>query len=89
MTGDELELSPVASRDEWREARTELLQREKELTRERDELNAERRRRPMVEIDEEYVFEGPDGRGDSPPMGWLRRHDAYEVAHRVEDDGTR
>lgn len=61
MTQDEIELPKVTSREEWREARIELLEREKELTRRRDELNAERRRLPMVEVKEEYVFEGPDG----------------------------
>jgi predicted dithiol-disulfide oxidoreductase (DUF899 family) len=35
---------------------------EKELTRQRDELNAERRRLPMVEVEKEYVFEGPKGK---------------------------
>jgi predicted dithiol-disulfide oxidoreductase (DUF899 family) len=49
------------SRDEWRKAREELLVKEKAATRARDALNAERRRLPMVEIDKDYVFEGPDG----------------------------
>ncbi len=61
MTQPEIDLPAVASRDEWRAARIELLEKEKEFTRKRDELNAERRRLPMVEIDEEYVFDGPDG----------------------------
>jgi predicted dithiol-disulfide oxidoreductase (DUF899 family) len=39
----------------------ELLAKEKELTRHRDALNAERRRLPMVEIDKDYVFEGLNG----------------------------
>jgi predicted dithiol-disulfide oxidoreductase (DUF899 family) len=43
-------------------ARKELLAKEKELTRQRDALNAERRRLPMVKIDKDYVFEGPDGK---------------------------
>jgi predicted dithiol-disulfide oxidoreductase (DUF899 family) len=51
----------VVSRDEWLVARKELLAKEKELTRHRDAVNAERRGLPMVEIDEEYVFEGPAG----------------------------
>jgi predicted dithiol-disulfide oxidoreductase (DUF899 family) len=38
-------------------ARKELLAREKQLTRQRDALNADRRRLPMVEIDQEYAFE--------------------------------
>ncbi|WP_313691727.1 DUF899 domain-containing protein [Halorarum halobium] len=58
---NETALPKVVSRDEWREAREDLLVEEKELTRKRDELNAERRRLPMVEIDEEYVFDGPNG----------------------------
>ncbi|HWM91441.1 MAG TPA: DUF899 domain-containing protein [Thermoanaerobaculia bacterium] len=52
----------VVSREEWHVARKELLTKEKELTRQRDALNAERRRLPMVEIDKDYVFEGPEGR---------------------------
>jgi predicted dithiol-disulfide oxidoreductase (DUF899 family) len=51
----------VVSKDEWLEARRALLAEEKELTRRRDEVNAQRRRLPMVEIGKEYVFEGPDG----------------------------
>jgi predicted dithiol-disulfide oxidoreductase (DUF899 family) len=52
----------IASRDEWLVARKALLAKEKELTRQRDALNAERRILPMVEIDKDYVFEGPDGK---------------------------
>jgi predicted dithiol-disulfide oxidoreductase (DUF899 family) len=57
-----MSLPPVVSRDEWREARRRLLAQEKEATRARDALNAERRRLPMVRIDQEYVFEGPQGK---------------------------
>jgi predicted dithiol-disulfide oxidoreductase (DUF899 family) len=57
-----MSLPPVVSRDEWREARRRLLAQEKEATRARDALSAERRRLPMVRIDEEYVFEGPQGK---------------------------
>jgi len=56
-----MSLPEVATRDEWLVARKELLAGEKELTRRRDALNAERRRLPMVEIDKDYVFTGPDG----------------------------
>jgi predicted dithiol-disulfide oxidoreductase (DUF899 family) len=56
-----MSLPEIASRDEWLAARKQLLAKEKELTRRRDALNAERRRLPMVEIDTPYVFEGPDG----------------------------
>jgi len=51
----------VVSREEWLEARTRLLAAEKEETRRRDALNAERRRLPMVRVDKEYLFEGPEG----------------------------
>jgi predicted dithiol-disulfide oxidoreductase (DUF899 family) len=50
-----------ASRDEWVTARKALLAREKELTRLRDALAADRRRLPMVEITRDYVFQGPEG----------------------------
>jgi predicted dithiol-disulfide oxidoreductase (DUF899 family) len=53
---------PVVSRAEWLAARKALLVKEKEWTRLRDELNAERRALPWVRIDKEYLFEGPDGR---------------------------
>jgi predicted dithiol-disulfide oxidoreductase (DUF899 family) len=56
-----MSLPRLASRDEWLVAREALLAKEKELTRQRDALNAERRMLPMVEIDKPYVFEGPDG----------------------------
>jgi predicted dithiol-disulfide oxidoreductase (DUF899 family) len=55
-------LPKVVSRDEWLAARKELLVREKELTRVRDALSADRRRLPMVRIEKDYVFEGPDGK---------------------------
>jgi predicted dithiol-disulfide oxidoreductase (DUF899 family) len=54
-------LPPVVSRDEWLAARKALLAAEKEQTRRRDALNAERRRLPMVEIEKPYTFHGPDG----------------------------
>ena len=57
-----MSLPAVVSREQWREARRQLLAREKEATRQRDALNADRRRLPMVRIDEEYVFEGPEGK---------------------------
>jgi predicted dithiol-disulfide oxidoreductase (DUF899 family) len=57
-----MSLPQVVTRDEWLAARKELLVREKAATRARDELNADRRRLPMVEIDKDYVFDGPDGK---------------------------
>ena len=54
-------LPKIATRDEWVAAREALLAKEKELTRARDALNTERRNLPMVEIEKEYVFKGPNG----------------------------
>ena len=54
-------LPDVVSHEQWRAARVALLAREKELTRARDALNADRRRLPMVEVTKTYVLQGPDG----------------------------
>jgi len=54
-------LPEVVSREEWLEARRRLLEAEKEETRRRTALNAERRRLPMVRIEKKYVFDGPQG----------------------------
>jgi predicted dithiol-disulfide oxidoreductase (DUF899 family) len=56
-----MSLPDVVSREEWLAARKELLVREKELTRQTDAVNADRRRLPMVRVDKEYVFEGEQG----------------------------
>jgi predicted dithiol-disulfide oxidoreductase (DUF899 family) len=56
-----MNLPPVVSAEEWKAAREELLVREKELTRARDALAAERRRMPRLAVDREYRFEGPEG----------------------------
>jgi predicted dithiol-disulfide oxidoreductase (DUF899 family) len=57
----QMSLPDVVSRDEWLAARKELLVKEKAFTRQRDTVSADRRRLPMVGIDKEYVFVGPDG----------------------------
>jgi len=56
-----MSLPEVVSREQWLAAREQLLVREKELTRQRDALNADRRRLPMVRIDTDYVLEGDRG----------------------------
>ena len=56
-----MSLPRIATRDAWLAARKELLAKEKDLTRQRDALNAERRDLPMVEIDKDYIFDGPNG----------------------------
>jgi predicted dithiol-disulfide oxidoreductase (DUF899 family) len=62
-TTEEIEMGPeIVSEAEWLVARKDLLTREKEFTRQRDALSAARRQLPMVRIDKEYGFEGPNGR---------------------------
>ncbi len=56
----------VVSRQEWIAARKELLAKEKELTHLRDQLAAERRALPWVEIGKQYVFDAPEGQARSP-----------------------
>lgn len=51
----------VVSHDQWLKARVQLLDREKDLTRRRDALNADRRRLPMVRVEKEYHFDGSEG----------------------------
>jgi predicted dithiol-disulfide oxidoreductase (DUF899 family) len=56
-----MNLPPVVSPEEWKDAREKLLVREKEVTRARDALAAERRRMPRMAVEKDYRFEGPDG----------------------------
>lgn len=58
----------VATREEWLTARKKLLAKEKNLTRQRDALSAERRDLPMVEITKDYRFDGPDGTVGLPDL---------------------
>ena len=57
-----MNMSPIVSPEEWQAAREQLLVKEKELTRARDALAAERRRMPRMAVEKEYAFDGPDGR---------------------------
>lgn len=52
---------PIVSPEDWKAARDELLVKEKEHTRARDALAAERRRMPWMAVEEDYRFIGPDG----------------------------
>jgi predicted dithiol-disulfide oxidoreductase (DUF899 family) len=56
-----MNLPRVVSPAEWQAARERLLVKEKEATRARDALAAERRRLPMVRFEKRYVLEGPEG----------------------------
>ncbi len=53
---------PVVSRNEWLVARKQHLIKEKEFTRLRDRLSAERRTLPWVRVDKNYVFDTPEGK---------------------------
>ena len=56
-----MNMPPSVSPQEWEAAREELLVKEKELTRARDALAAERRRMPRMAVEKPYAFEGPNG----------------------------
>lgn len=56
------DLPRIARRDEWLVAREELLAQEKQFNRQRDALSLQRRKLPMVKVEKEYAFDGPDGR---------------------------
>jgi predicted dithiol-disulfide oxidoreductase (DUF899 family) len=52
----------IVPENEWFESRKALLKKEKEFTIFRDQLSQQRRDLPWVAINEEYVFEGPNGK---------------------------
>lgn len=56
-----MSLPEIVSVDEWRAARVALLDEEKAATRARDALSTKRRELPMVRVEKDYRFEGPDG----------------------------
>ena len=56
-----MQLPPIVNEEEWERSNVALIAQEKEATRARDALAAERRRQPMTEYSADYEFEGPDG----------------------------
>ena len=62
MENRRMDAHEVVSRDEWIEARTQLLAKEKEFTHVRDQLSQQRHDLPWVRVEKDYVFEGPHGR---------------------------
>ncbi len=52
----------VVSKDQWVSARKQLLAKEKEFTRLRDQLSQQRRELPWERVDKQYIFEGPNGK---------------------------
>ncbi|HEX9292865.1 MAG TPA: DUF899 domain-containing protein [Gemmatimonadales bacterium] len=82
----------IVSRDEWTTARKRLLVKEKELTRQRDAVSAERRALPMVALEKDYVFEGPDGRRTLADLFGKQRqlvvyHFMFGLPPEWEDEG--
>src|SRR5258705_5690280 len=53
---------PIVSAQAWDAALADMLVKEKEFTRARDALAAERRKMPWTPVEKEYVFDGPDGK---------------------------
>jgi predicted dithiol-disulfide oxidoreductase (DUF899 family) len=64
---------PIVPPQEWEAARQRLLVKEKELTRARDAMAAERRRMPWLAVQKEYVFDGPTGKMSLPDLFEGRR----------------
>ena len=60
----EMNRSRIVSPQEWEAARQQLLMKEKELTRARDALAAERRRMPWLAVEKNYEFDGPKGKAN-------------------------
>lgn len=56
----------IVSREDWFQAHKAHLAREKELTRFRDRIAAERRELPWLKIRKDYVFETEQGRRNWP-----------------------
>src|SRR5271154_2708745 len=61
-TQNNMKTPPIVSSQEWETARQQLLVKEKELTRARDAMAAERRRMPWLAVEKEYEFVGPKGK---------------------------
>ncbi len=59
---DQIPHPPIVSQEEWLAERMKLLADEKELTRQKDRVNARRRRLPMVKVTKQYTFDGPQGK---------------------------
>ncbi|MET7614532.1 DUF899 family protein [Streptomyces seoulensis] len=57
-----MSLPEIVGRERWRAAREELRRKERAVERARAALAAERRRLPMAEVADTYVFEGGDGK---------------------------
>jgi predicted dithiol-disulfide oxidoreductase (DUF899 family) len=73
MTELTMQTPPVVTAAEWEAARQRLLVKEKEVSRARDALAAQRRRMPWLLVQKDYAFDGPDGRVSLPDLFEGRR----------------
>ena len=62
MTDENVPHPSIVAQEEWLDARKNLLAQEKELTKQYDRVNAQRRRLPMVKIEKDYEFDTPEGK---------------------------
>src|SRR5215510_15105078 len=60
--GPAMQTPPIVTPQEWEAARQRLVVKEKEVTRAKDALAAERRRMPWLAVEKQYAFDGPEGR---------------------------
>jgi len=63
----------IVSQAEWLAAREQHLAKEKEITRLRDRLSAERRRLPWLKLEKEYLFDSAAGKQTLPGLFESRR----------------
>jgi predicted dithiol-disulfide oxidoreductase (DUF899 family) len=68
-----MDLPDVVSQDKWESAQQQLRVKEKEATRARDALAAERRRLPRLLIKKDYDLQGPRGPASLPDLFEGRR----------------
>jgi predicted dithiol-disulfide oxidoreductase (DUF899 family) len=81
-----MKMPRIVSPQEWDASREELLVKEKELTRARDALAAERRRMPRMAVEKDYAFEGPAGRASLLDLRW-KGHMGWEIPwYTLTDD---
>lgn len=68
MSAGTIGVPKVVSENDWLAARRELLRKEKDFTRLRDDLTAQRRELPWVKVEKRYEFEGAQGRQTLPDL---------------------
>ena len=73
----------TGTRAEWRKARLELLEAEKELTRRGDELALRRQALPWVRLEKEYRFDTDAGPASLKDLFQAELMDVYDAEHRI------